>query len=152
MVLCNTGKPPCRKASWARPMHNSTGTTLRGQEACSSVPTASPHQPLLVVKSVLKMLEDTPQVGVTRGSCLWCRGQQDGEVTFVRNAAHTWAAAVLLCCFSYFTIELHGDLQGGLEYFAWPLSTLLFMTLWHLFPSPSACLFCSQKSVTFTAR
>lgn len=72
MVLCNSGKPPCRKASWARPMHNSTGTTLHGQEACGSDPTASPHKSLLVVKSVLKMLEDTPQVGVRRGSRLLC--------------------------------------------------------------------------------
>lgn len=72
MVLCNSGKPPCRKASWARPMHNSTGTTLHGQEACGSVPTASSPKPLLVVKSALKMLEDTPQVGVRRGSRLWC--------------------------------------------------------------------------------
>lgn len=59
MVLCNTGKPHCRKASWARPTYNSIGIMMQRQEACSAVSIASPHKPLLVVKRVLKRLAST---------------------------------------------------------------------------------------------
>ena len=69
MFLCNTGKPHRSKASWARPMYNSIGITMQRQEVCSAISIASPHKSLLVVKRVLKRLEDTAWLSLIKWLC-----------------------------------------------------------------------------------
>lgn len=78
-----------------------------------------------------------------RHSMAIAMGQHNKQAMLFRKTAYDpW-----LCHFWYFTEELRGILQGGLEYFAWPLHTLPFTTQRHLPPS----LFCTQKSVIVPA-
>lgn len=76
MFLCNTGKPHCRKASWARTAYNSTGITMQRKAASSVVSIAFPHKPFPVVKLVLKRLEGT--------AWLW------GSMISMQCSSETW--------------------------------------------------------------